>query len=402
MQEKPEQHDFTEVGKIIGTPQYMSPEQKSHPSEVDHRADIYALGVVFYQMLTGELPDMQIEPPSKKVSIDVRLDEVVLRALEHNPEKRYQQASVLKTQLEIIENQAPEPKKQTASHQTFSPMIQGWEYRSKTTLFGLPLVHIATGLNPQTGKMLIAKGIIAIGNVAVGVIALGGFALGGISFGGVALGALAYGGIATGLMAIGGLALALLGAAGGLAIAPYAMGGLAVGLWSWGGLALGAHPTGAAKLQAMKGTPEGAALAKSMLTWTRNFGIINVILLTLSLAATLIPLQWVRRRARTNEELGGQSQPPKSNRSRSSKIGESSVIFAALVAVIATVYALIATQPKQADGSAQMPAPREVVGLSFMAKLPETQFELIGISEFLRSHQSGRANQSQSKRQRHE
>jgi serine/threonine protein kinase len=80
--------DLTESGKVMGTPQYMSPEQIQAPSEVDHRADIYALGVVFYQMLTGELPGKTIEPPSKKVSIDVRLDEVVLRALEKKPERR--------------------------------------------------------------------------------------------------------------------------------------------------------------------------------------------------------------------------------------------------------------------------------------------------------------------------
>lgn len=93
---------LTDAGKVMGTPQYMAPEQREHPAEVDHRADIYALGVVFYQMLTGELPGKKLEPPSKKVQIDVRLDEVVLRALEKKPELRYQQASVLKTQVETI------------------------------------------------------------------------------------------------------------------------------------------------------------------------------------------------------------------------------------------------------------------------------------------------------------
>ena len=93
---------LTDASKVMGTPQYMSPEQIQTPGEVDHRADIYALGVVLYQMLTGELPGKKIEPPSKKVQIDVRLDEVVLRALEKKPELRYQQASILKTQIEEI------------------------------------------------------------------------------------------------------------------------------------------------------------------------------------------------------------------------------------------------------------------------------------------------------------
>jgi uncharacterized protein involved in exopolysaccharide biosynthesis len=80
----------------------MSPEQITAPGEVDHRADIYALGVVFYQMLTGELPGKTITPPSSKVQIDVRLDEIVLRALEKNPELRYQQVSEVKTCVENI------------------------------------------------------------------------------------------------------------------------------------------------------------------------------------------------------------------------------------------------------------------------------------------------------------
>ena len=96
------QTDATLAGKIIGTPQYMAPEQIEHPSDVDHRADIYALGVVFYQMLTGELPDKDLQAPSRKLQIDVRLDEIVLKALEKNPEQRYQQASVMGTRVETI------------------------------------------------------------------------------------------------------------------------------------------------------------------------------------------------------------------------------------------------------------------------------------------------------------
>jgi predicted Ser/Thr protein kinase len=93
---------LTEAGKVMGTPQYMAPEQREHPGEVDHRADIYALGVVFYQMLTGELPGKSLAPPSKKVRIDVRLDEVVLRALEKEPERRYHTVGELKTAVETV------------------------------------------------------------------------------------------------------------------------------------------------------------------------------------------------------------------------------------------------------------------------------------------------------------
>jgi serine/threonine-protein kinase len=60
------------------------------------------LGVVFYEMLTGELPLGRFQPPSKKVQVDVRLDEVVLHALEKQPERRYQHASEVKSDVETI------------------------------------------------------------------------------------------------------------------------------------------------------------------------------------------------------------------------------------------------------------------------------------------------------------
>jgi serine/threonine protein kinase len=93
---------LTRAGQAMGTPQYMAPEQLERPLAVDHRADIYSLGVVFYELLTGELPLGRFAPPSKKVQIDVRLDEVVLRTLEKEPEQRYQHASEVKKEVESI------------------------------------------------------------------------------------------------------------------------------------------------------------------------------------------------------------------------------------------------------------------------------------------------------------
>ena len=96
------------LASVAGTPQYMAPEQKAH-RVTDHRADIYSLGVVLYELLTGELPADQLQPPSRKVQIDVRLDEIVLRALEKTPELRYQTAGEFRTQVETMTGSAGVP-----------------------------------------------------------------------------------------------------------------------------------------------------------------------------------------------------------------------------------------------------------------------------------------------------
>ncbi len=114
--------------------------------------------------------------------------------------------------------------------------MYGHEYRSKATLFGVPLVHIAQGFDPQTGRQRVARGIIAIGNVAIGVVALGGVAIGGIAVGGMAVGLLALAGMAAGVIALGGMSLAAWLALGGMAIsAQYAIGGLALAPHALGG-----------------------------------------------------------------------------------------------------------------------------------------------------------------------
>jgi len=97
---------LTESGGRLGTAHYMAPEQIEKPSEVDHRADIYSLGVVFYEMLTGELPLGRFAPPSEKSASDPRLDDVVLRALDKEPGRRPQSAGEMKTQVETIATSA--------------------------------------------------------------------------------------------------------------------------------------------------------------------------------------------------------------------------------------------------------------------------------------------------------
>jgi hypothetical protein len=113
----------------------------------------------------------------------------------------------------------------------------GYEYRSERELFGLPLVHIVSGhgIDPATGRIRVAKGIIAVGPVAVGGLALGGAAFGVVSLGGMALGLLALGGVGIGvLLAMGGLAVGFV-AVGGAAIGYYALGGGVVGVHTLGG-----------------------------------------------------------------------------------------------------------------------------------------------------------------------
>src|SRR6185369_16428719 len=97
-----------------------------------------------------------------------------------------------------------------------------YEYRSKATLFGLPVFHMAFGPDPKTGRRRVARGIIAMGDHARGVVAFGGLAMGVFAFGGFGVGLVTFSGLALGLISIGGLAIGLLFANGGIAIAPFA------------------------------------------------------------------------------------------------------------------------------------------------------------------------------------
>ncbi|MFO0849074.1 MAG: protein kinase [Gemmataceae bacterium] len=92
----------TAVGEHMGTARYMAPEQWANTATVDNRADIYSLGVLIYELLTGDLPAPQYTPPSAKAGTDKRLDRVVSKSLREQPAERYQQAAEVRADVERI------------------------------------------------------------------------------------------------------------------------------------------------------------------------------------------------------------------------------------------------------------------------------------------------------------
>ncbi len=132
---------LTSTGQVLGTLRYMAPEQMERPLEVDHRADIYSLGVVFYEMLTGEIPMGRFAPPSQKVQVDVRLDEVVLHTLEREPERRYQHAVEVKTDVEAIG--AGAALRSRRANPRGIPLLCWLAVASPAVAFGVPMLATA-------------------------------------------------------------------------------------------------------------------------------------------------------------------------------------------------------------------------------------------------------------------
>jgi len=189
--------NLSKTGQRMGTAHYMAPEQAQDSTDVDHRADIYSVGVVFYEMLTGELPIGRFSAPSKTVKIDGRLDKVVLKTLENRPDQRYQQASDLKSEIEFVVSPIPGRN--------------GIRLTSPIKIMGMPLWSIAIGPSYELGEMRgHAHGIFALGEMATGVVAVGAIAVGGITLAPVSVGLVAIGGFAMGGVAVGGVALGLL------------------------------------------------------------------------------------------------------------------------------------------------------------------------------------------------
>ena len=130
---------------VMGTPDYMAPEQWT--GHADHRADIYALGVMLYEMLTGTKPQGAFDLPSIKAHVDARLDEVVVKAMRQEPERRYQAVSELRNDVDLI--RTTRPPQPVAKHMPRPPAPTPAQVRQPRTsviepvLWGLLCVLIA-------------------------------------------------------------------------------------------------------------------------------------------------------------------------------------------------------------------------------------------------------------------
>ena len=143
---------LTLSGSALGTPAYMAPEQIERPQDVDHRADIYSLGVVFYEMLTGGLPLGRFPAPSETGGVDPRLDSVVFRTLEKQRERRYQSAGEMKTQVENVASAPPLPP--PFPRLAAPPVSAKPERTSRKAVWGLVLV--------LTGAALLFAGFVSM------------------------------------------------------------------------------------------------------------------------------------------------------------------------------------------------------------------------------------------------
>ncbi len=152
---------LTGTGMQLGTAAYMAPEQIEHPGEVDHRADIYSVGVVFYELLTGELPLGRFPAPSEKAGGDPRLDTVVFRTLEKERERRYQSASEMQSEVETIAG-TPAPAPVSEPPRPVDPLA-GQHWWPTALIFGLVLLPFLVMMVALGLPLLARRGIHGIG-----------------------------------------------------------------------------------------------------------------------------------------------------------------------------------------------------------------------------------------------
>lgn len=151
---------LTATAVAMGTVNYMAPEQRRDAKHVDHRADLYSLGVLLYELLTGELPLGRFKLPTQKIAgLDPRLDDVVAHLLETEPDARPSRALDIALQLEELippgsGSSTPSPRVGSgAPRPATQPPAGGSAWRSGALVLGtLVLVFLGVKLFPSTNS----------------------------------------------------------------------------------------------------------------------------------------------------------------------------------------------------------------------------------------------------------
>ncbi|ADO72209.1 Serine/threonine protein kinase [Stigmatella aurantiaca DW4/3-1] len=174
------EHHLTATSVAMGTLNYMAPEQRRDAKNVDRRADLFSLGVMFYELLTGEVPVGRFRLPSERVpEVDPRVDSVVERLLENEPEARYATAGEVNAELEPLIDSAAGSVPPSGS-----PLVSARKARTTRPARSHPLLHklragwskVRTGASVVGSLMLLAYAVRAfIGpvNLHVGDVTIG-------------------------------------------------------------------------------------------------------------------------------------------------------------------------------------------------------------------------------------
>jgi serine/threonine-protein kinase len=177
---------LTTVGIAVGTPQYMAPEQAMGEADIDHRVDIYAVGVLAYEMLTGRVPfeaktsqgmlsahvmEVPKDPRERRPGIPQPLAEAVLKCLAKHPADRWQKAEDLRAQLEtmLATPSGGMTPTDTRPFQATSarPPVRSWRWIGIAAAIGLSVVAAATyALTSGGGDQIQRIGVMPIEDIS--------------------------------------------------------------------------------------------------------------------------------------------------------------------------------------------------------------------------------------------
>ncbi len=160
---------LTQSGMAMGTLHYMAPEVLMLGSAVDHRADIYAVGVMLYQMLTGKVPHGVFKLPSLQIpGLDPRYDGVIAKAIMEDREARYQRVVEMRRDLDGILTQPVLKVEADASHAPAALPTQARPQRPAGQPYRPPQRQVAAPRPLPSSNVMLMWAILAAALVAGG------------------------------------------------------------------------------------------------------------------------------------------------------------------------------------------------------------------------------------------